>query len=218
MIFFRFCFTVMALRTMRLLFVLLAAVLWAGGVLSGEAATAEAAAEAAPAPEADDYILQSSDIIRVIVFQEPDLEREVRISQEGSVALPLIEMVSLKGKTVREAEELIRELYDRDYLVNPQITVSVLEYSKRTVSVTGAVAKQGAVSFPPEKQMTLVEAISEAGPTRLADLRKVKLTRRLPDGSTQTSIINVDNLLKGEASEEWLLRKDDVIFVPERLL
>jgi polysaccharide export outer membrane protein len=175
-------------------------------------------AESGKTPDAGDYVLQSGDVLRFVVFQEPDLEREIRISQEGTVALPLIETITLKDKTVRQAEEIIRQAYDKDFLVNPQVTITVKEYSKRTVSISGSVAKQGSISFPPEKKMTLIEAISDAGPNRLAYLKEVKLTRTLPDGTKKTYTINVDDLIKGNVKDDWPLQKDDVIFVPERLL
>ncbi len=177
------------------------------------------AAGATPAASPVDYILQPSDLIRVLVFQEPDLLREVRITQEYTVNLPLIGNVDLTGKSVRQAEEMIRALYDKDYLVNPQITITVLEYSPRTVQVIGQVNKPDAISFPPEQKMSLVEAISRAGgPTRLANLRQVRLTRTGADGKTENFIVNVDDMIKGGSSDQWLLRKGDVIYVPEKIL
>ena len=168
---------------------------------------------------AQDYILQPSDLIRVIVFQEEDLLREVRITQEHTITLPLIGTISLKNRTVRQAEEMIRQLYDRDYLVNPQITLTVLEYSQQTVQVLGSVNQAGAVVFPPEQKMGLIEAITRAGGfTRLADRRRVRLTRAGPDGEVKNVIINADDLLQGNSNEAWLLQKGDVVFVPERIL
>lgn len=196
----------------------------AAGFLSWVSLGAEEAAktteETAPtAPESEDYVLQPSDGIKVIVFQEPDLEREVRLTREGTVTLPLIQTIDLKGKTLRQAAELIRQLYDKDFLVNPQITITVGEYAKRTVNVVGAVNKPGAIILTPEKKMRLQDAISEAGgPNRLANLEKVKLTRTLPDGAKQTITVNVDNLFKGVSSEEWLLQNGDDVYVPERIL
>ena len=67
-----------------------------------------------PSAELPDYVLQPFDLIQVVVFQEPDLERQVRLSQESTVRLPLIGAVDLKNKTVSEAQNLIRDLYDRD--------------------------------------------------------------------------------------------------------
>lgn len=167
-----------------------------------------------------DYVLQPSDLIRVQIFQEPDLEREVRITQEHTITLPLIGRVSVKGLTVRQAEESIRALYDRDFLVNPQINLTVLEYVETTVQVVGAVNQPGIVRFPPEQKLSLVEAIARAGGhSRLADLRKVRLSRTTEGGQTENFTINVDELVKGNASgEQWTLIKGDVIFVPERIL
>jgi polysaccharide export outer membrane protein len=180
---------------------------------------AEESARSTPPAESVDYILQPSDLIRVMIFQQPDLLREVRLTQEHTVTLPLIGTIELKGRTVRQAEEIIRALYDKDYLVNPQVNITVLEYSQRTVQVVGAVFNQGAVVFPPEQKMGVVEAIARAGgQTRLADLKRVRLTRTNADGKTENFIINVDDLMKGASGQQWLLQKGDVIFVPERLL
>lgn len=167
-----------------------------------------------------DYVLQPSDLIRVLIFQEPDLEREVRITQEHTITLPLIGQVSVKGLTVRQAEESIRALYDKDYLVNPQINLTVLEYVETTVQVVGSVNNPGVVRFPPEQKLTLMEAIARAGGhSRLADLRKVRLTRTTIDGQSENFTINVDDLVKGASSgEQWVLIKGDVIYVPERIL
>ncbi len=166
-----------------------------------------------------DYILQPQDLLKIVVFQETDLDREVRISQEYTINLPLIGSVNLTGKSVRQAEELVRKLYDADFLKNPQITIQVLEYTPRIVQVLGAVNQAGTVTFTPEKQMGIVEAIAKAGGhSRLADLRRVRLTRQLGGGRTETFTINVDDVMKGVSSEPWLLQKDDVIVVPERIL
>jgi polysaccharide biosynthesis/export protein len=155
----------------------------------------------------------------VVIFQEPDLEREVRITQEHTITLPLLGSIDVKGKTVRQAEEIIRARYDKDYLVNPQVNLTVLEYVESTVQVVGAVNSPGAVRFPPEQKLTLVEAIARAGGhARIADLRKVRLTRVKADGQSESFTVNVDELMKGGSDEQWVLTKGDVIFVPERLL
>lgn len=177
------------------------------------------AATNAGASSVVDYVLQPLDLLRIVVFQEPDLERQVRISQEGSINLPLIGLVDLSGKSVRQAEELIRVRYDADYLKNPQITITVLEYTPRTVQVVGAVNQPGAIAFTPEQQMGIMEAIAKAGgQARIADIRKVRLTRQVPGGKTEIFTINLDDLMKGATNEKWPLMKGDVIFVPERIL
>lgn len=175
--------------------------------------------ETAP-PEAvyPNYVIQSSDVLRIEVFQEPDLSKEFRVPRNGNVQFPLIGTVQLSGKTVAEAEDLIQELYDRDYLVNPQISLLILEFSQQTVSVLGAVNAPGKVLYPPEREINILDAISMAGGfNRLARRNAVTLTRTDPDGKTTRYRVNVDDLINGGADPAvWTLKKDDVINVPER--
>ncbi len=200
----------------------LSCLLWAlvGALGAGTAAAAPAAAPSAadaPAVERIDYLLQPSDLLHVQVFQEEDLQRDVRISQEYSITLPLIGSVNLRGTTLREAEALIRDRYAADYLVKPQVTVSVLEYTKRSVNVLGSVGQPGAVAFTPEQPMTLLDAIARAGGfSRLADRQHVSLSRTV-EGKVEKYTINADEVIQGTAAQAWVLRKDDVIYVPEKL-
>ena len=184
------------------------------------------AADPAPKPastggerHAVDYVLQPGDLLRVEVFQEEDLLKEVRISQEYTINLPLIGTLNLKGKTLRQTMELVRSLYDKDYLVNPQVNVSVKEYTKRTVDVQGQVGKPGAVEFPPEEGLTLYQSITRAGGfTRLADRKRVLLTRKTPEGESETITVNVNEIIEGTSKEDWQLQKDDKVYVQERIL
>ena len=167
-----------------------------------------------------DYVLQPLDVIKLEVFQEPDLERQVRLSQECIVTLPLIQAVSLKGKTLQQAQDIIRVLYDRDFLVNPQVNLTLVESAKRDVKVLGQVDKAGAVEIPADKPLKLLDAIAIAGGfTRLADRKHVTLTRTNADGTSTTTEINADAILQSkDSSDGWVLRENDVIFVPERIL
>src|SRR5579871_1230915 len=85
------------------------------------------------------YKLQPLDLLKIQVFQEPDLDRDVRVSKNHTIVLPLIGTVDLTNLTVHDAEQLITDRYGRDYLVNPQINITVTEYTQRTLNVLGAV-------------------------------------------------------------------------------
>jgi polysaccharide export outer membrane protein len=188
-------------------------------MLLASALTPLRASPAAPAQASSDYQLQPGDMVHVQVFQEPDLDRELRVSQEGQIALPMIGQVDVKNKALSAVEKNVRELYDRDYLVNPQVNITVLTYQKRAVNVMGAVNMPQAIEYPPEQTLTLLDAISRAGGfNRFADRKKVLLTRTFTDGRTEKYTINADQLIAGTSSERWLLLKDDVIFVPESVL
>lgn len=188
-------------------------------IAAGFAADAPAGAPSARKTEASvpsNYVLRAGDMLRIQVFQEPDLDRELRIAQDGTVVLPLIKTINAAGMTVPQFGAEIARLYDADYLVNPQINITVLQYADRHVNVMGAVNAPGAVGFPPEEKMTLLDAITRAGGfNRLADRRRVRLSRNGPGGEKLNFEINTDAVLKGTSSETWLLQTDDVIFVPE---
>jgi polysaccharide export outer membrane protein len=163
--------------------------------------------------------LQPMDLVKIQIFQEPDLERELRVSEGYAIVAPLIGAVDVKGRTVREVEVLITELYNRDYLVNPQVNLTVVEYAQRSVNVLGAVNSPGSISSPPEKEMNLLDAIARAGGfSRLANRDRVSLTRTLPNGETANYSVNCDKLMVGDSVSRWPVQEGDIITVPERVL
>ena len=168
------------------------------------------------------YILQPQDVLKVFVFQHEDLNKQmeaVQVSPEHTISLPLVGVVALREKTARQAEQIIREAYDRDFLVNPQVSVIVVKYSERSVNVLGQVGKPDRIPFPQEKGLTIIEAIALAGgPTRLADLRRVKLTRKFEDGTSLVEEVDVSAMMNKGGRGAVQLRTGDVIYVPERIL
>jgi polysaccharide export outer membrane protein len=176
------------------------------------------AGEVTPAPN-DNYVLRSQDVVDVKIHQEEDLNRVLRIDANGRIFLPLIGNVQAAGRTVAEVEAEVRALYDRDFLVNPQVNLSVIEYARRTVSILGSVNAPGLIEIPPEQNLTLLQAIARAGGfNRLARPTRVILTRMQADGTTVTRTINAQDLLNGTSSEQILLQDGDVVNVPEGIV
>ena len=99
----------------------------------------------------ENYILKPSDVITLEVFQELDLNKSVRIQGDGSVALALIGKVKVAGMTAGEAQALITDLYNRDYLVDPQISLLVVEFSPKVIHILGSVNNPGVVPIPPDR-------------------------------------------------------------------
>ncbi len=156
--------------------------------------------------------------MQVKIFQEEDLTREVSVSGGYTISLPLIGTVDIKNRSVRQVEEAIRQLYDRDYIVNPQVNVIVLKYAERSVNVIGSVNTPQAVPFPPERGLTLLEAIARAGGfSRLADRSKVVITRTDEKGVSTTFTVNAEKLIGGKSANTWPLQVDDVVYVPENI-
>ncbi len=194
---------------------------WLGAALAAVCFVSASRADDAPPPsnEIADYKLQPGDVIRMQVFQVPDLDREVQVSVKGEILLPLIGRLVVKDRSVRLVEQTVRTLYDRDYLVNPQINMMVIKYSSRTVNVMGAVNAPQAIEFPPNQTMSLLDAISRCGGfNRYANRKAVRLTRADSDGHSENFIINADQLISGKKNDRWDLLSGDVVFVPESIL
>jgi len=156
------------------------------------------------------YRLAPGDSILLSIFNEPTLEAQRTISSSGEASFYLIGNVKLAGKSISEAEELIRALYDRDYLVNPRVTLTTTGHAAQFATITGEVSSPGNISIPVEGKIDLLEAIAAAGGTsERADLRSVTLRRK---GSTEQQRIDLDALQKNPSNVP-VIRPGDAIVV-----
>ena len=83
-----------------------------------------------------DHKIAPLDIITIDVVGEKDLSKELRVSTSGTITFPFLGSIEVKGKTPAEVESLLKEKLGRDYLVDPQVIITVKEYRSRTVLVS----------------------------------------------------------------------------------
>jgi polysaccharide export outer membrane protein len=165
----------------------------------------------------DNYILSPNDIILVKVFEDPDLDSQHRISQDGTINFPLIGVVQISGRNVTQAANTIRERLLKGYLRNPQVRVNVIEYASRRITILGQVGRPGSYLLPNEEHVDLLEAIAMAGGfTRLADEGKV-LVRRNVNGVETILKVNAHAETKNSSSQLFEVQPDDKITVRERI-
>jgi protein involved in polysaccharide export with SLBB domain len=165
----------------------------------------------------DNYILSPNDIILVKVFEDPDLDSQHRISQDGTINLPLIGVVQISGRTVTQAANTIRERLLKGYLRNPQVRVNVIQYASRRITILGQVQKPGSYLLPNEERVDLLQAIAMAGGfTRLADEGRV-LVRRNVNGVETILKVNAHAETKNSSSQLFEVQPDDKITVGERI-
>lgn len=163
------------------------------------------------------YLLAANDLVKLTVFQESDLETVVRISKDGTVTFPLIGSVKIGGQTPQDAARLVRDLLAKDYLVNPQVNLTVMEYSKRRFIVLGQVQRPGAYDMPDRDSVRLLQAIGMAGGyTRIADPGKITL-KRTKNGRETVIKLNAKRMASGDANSEFEVLAGDVITVGESL-
>lgn len=191
-------------RSVQILLLLLAG-LWSGVL----------AARAADVPPS--YVLAPNDVVEIKVFQEDDLESKLRISQQGTINFPLIGVISIGGKSPQDAAAVIRAALAKDYLVNPQVAVTVLEYGKRRFTVLGQVQRAGSYDIPEREKVTLLDAIAMAGGyTRIADPAKVTL-RRKSGGKESVMRLNAKVMARDGSVDPVEIQPGDVITIGESL-
>lgn len=165
------------------------------------------------------YVLKVSDVIELDVYQERDLNKSVRIEGDGTVSLALVGKVKLAGMTVGEGKSLITDLYNRDYLVDPQISLLVVSFSPKVLHILGSVRSPGVVNIPPDRDLTLTEALSMVGGvTRMGNPRAIKIKRVDQDGRTRQMEVNFSKVVQDPDVKDLVLNEGDTIWVPERII
>jgi polysaccharide export outer membrane protein len=167
-----------------------------------------------PAPSAvsdEDYRIGPGDLLRVDVFQVPELSRQVRVNSRGEVSLPLIGTVRAAGLTGQELEALLAQRLSERYLVDPQVYVFIEEFISQRVTVEGLVKRQGVYPLKGPTTLLQVIAISE-GTDEVADTERVQLFRANGDGKKEIYFFNIDAIRSGQAQDP-LIKADDIIVV-----
>jgi polysaccharide export outer membrane protein len=109
--------------------------------------------------DSSQYRLGAGDVIKISVYDEPDLSLDVRIGLSGEISFPLLGDVTVAGLSPKELELNLVKRLKGPYLLNPSVTVSIVEY--RPFYVTGEVEKPGNYAFHPG--LTVDKAITIAG-------------------------------------------------------
>lgn len=190
-------------------------------------------------PQAESsYTLGAGDAVRVDIFDTPELVLEPRyvVLVDGSLNLPWVGTVSVRGLTLSEAAERLKSRYG-EYIKKPVITVSLLAARPLKVGVIGEVTRPGSyiisVLSADTTSLSLIQnnnsnnegtgqwptvskAIQTAGGiTQIADIRQVQVRRLQSNGQTETINVNLWKFLKeGDLSQDMLLRDGDTISIP----
>jgi polysaccharide export outer membrane protein len=110
-----------------------------------------------------DYVVGNGDVIDIDIFDVKELSREVRVSQTGSIGIPLVPVrLHVAGLTEVQVEQKIAEVLESNGLVShPQVSVSVKERKSKPITVVGAVSH--AMVYQADRPVTILEVLAEAG-------------------------------------------------------
>lgn len=111
---------------------------------------------------ASNYLLGPGDIVKVTVYDHPDLDTEAQLTAEGDLSFPLIGSVNLQGKTFNSAAKQIADkLQKGGYILKPSVNVLILQYKSQRIAVVGEVNRPGRYML--DSPTDLVAAIAQAG-------------------------------------------------------
>lgn len=179
-----------------------------------------------PATTNTSYVLAANDLIRIELYKEPDLTTETRVDQDGTVSLPLVQTVKVGGRSVAEAREVIRQLYEKDYLVSAHVNIVLVQSSqtnkvaevakpKLKFTIFGEVKKPGNIEMPEGEKLDIVRAIAMAdGFTGLANKRSVTVNRK---GEPKPLDVDVQALIQDPKAKPFEVRPGDVISVRQTI-
>lgn len=184
----------------------------------------------AEASAQDDYVIGPEDEISITVWDHPDLTRKIRVNLEGKISFPLIGEVPVGGLTTIEIEKKIGELLNKDYIINPQVSVVIESYKSSKVSIMGEVKMPGPYALT--RRMNVVEALSMAGGLLSEADHEIMIVRPkksdqagralLPEEVEDSEIIRIQirDMLQREGDMEEKarnieVRNGDTIFVPK---
>jgi protein involved in polysaccharide export with SLBB domain len=163
------------------------------------------------------YRLAGDDLLDFRVFQEPELDAVIRVAGDGKAIFPLVGPVSIAGKTIGEATELLRQRYMAGYLVNPQITLTVRTYARKVFTILGQVQRPGSYAIEGSETVSLLDAIGMAGGyTRIANPRNVTVKRRA-GGSETVTRVDAKKMARSSSDSTFRIQPGDVITVGESI-
>jgi len=164
------------------------------------------------------YRLGPEDVISVVVFNQDRYSRGgIVIPPSGRISLSLISGgIFVNGKTVDEVAEIIKKHYD-EYIIDPQVTVSLEKAASYRYSILGDVGQPGIRLM--SHRMTVTEAIAEAGGVLQTGKKSgVVVLRRQNDGQLAKIPVNVSAIYEGKAPDSVYLVPGDQILVPGNTL
>lgn len=163
--------------------------------------------------ERTDYRIGPKDLLDISVFGLEELNKTVRVSEEGKITLPLLGEVIAEGLTKGELERELSRLLEEKYLKNPQVTVFIQEYQSKRVSVVGAVREPGPYELLGDQ--TIMQVISKAGGFTPEAGDEIIVVRQFNDGDSMSFKISIEELYyKGNSKLNILLQPNDIINIP----
>lgn len=162
-----------------------------------------------------DYRIGPKDLLEVRVFEIPELNLERRVSDAGTLDLPLLGQFTVAGMTAEEVRDRLQALLTAKYVNRANVSVVIKEFANKPVSILGAVQKPGSLNV--SGRWDLLQAISAAGGLAPSAGRKIYVLRVAENGLSDRLEIDTDELFR-RSSPMWNIPifPSDVVNIPAR--
>jgi polysaccharide export outer membrane protein len=157
--------------------------------------------------------LGMGDMVRVSVFRNPELTTEARVSERGTILFPMIGEVNVAGLTPSQAGARIADkLRSGKYVVNPEVTVSMMQVNSRQVSVLGNVVKPG--RYPLDSTTAhLTDVIALAGGVGPTGSDEVTIITNRGGKQEKVNVDMAEMFRRGDLTHNITLEPGDTIYV-----
>lgn len=162
------------------------------------------------------YVISEGDLLEINIFEASDLNTTTRVSARGSVTLPLVGPVDLKGLTTREAEEKIETLYRTNYIRDPHVNLFVKEQLGGKITILGAVEHPGTYDYFNRRRLLDVLALAGGLNDRAGKLVQLRRAAATDPAQPESYLVDLDQLIEeGHAELNLEIQRGDVVFVPD---
>lgn len=159
------------------------------------------------------YRIGPRDVVDVKVFEDSQLNAQYQVTEDGTIRLPLVGTVVAEGLTQDGLAARLKEVLEEGFLQRASVSVEVLQFRSRPISVLGAVRQPGSLNY--SGRLSLIEALTAAGGLSGSQGRSVTVLRRASNGLVDQVTISLDDLLvKVDASVNIPIFANDLISVP----
>lgn len=159
-----------------------------------------------------DILLGPGDVLRISVFEQPDLSLEVRVSESGNITYPLIGAVHVGGDTAAQAEKKIATLLERGgFLKSPHVNIIVAQIQSQQVSVFGQVNRPG--RYPLDGARTLSDILAMAGGIGSDGGDTVTVLHNSKDGVVRELVDIAEMMRSGDLKHNFLIAGGDIVYV-----
>ena len=163
------------------------------------------------AAEDTSYLLGAGDVLKITVYNNPDLSLETKVSEAGTISYPLIGDVQVVGLTVSAAEKRLAKLLDSGgFVKKPQINILVTLYQSKMISVLGSVLKPG--RYPLDRATNLADMLALVGGATADGSDLVTIISK--KGKKEYDLHNIVD--KGESAQNIALEGGEIIYVHAR--